>query len=84
VEGSVLKRPLGTGVDIWAFGCLVYEFLTGEALFAVMPGDDKDEIEQADDDDLILMNDKIRPLPKWITRERPSTVPKHDSPLRGT
>ena len=45
-----------------------------------MPGDDEDKIKEADDDQLIQMNDKIRSLPEWIAKERPSTASKHDSP----
>jgi serine/threonine protein kinase len=67
-------------MDIWVFGCLVYEFLTGEALFTVMPGGNVDETEQADEDHLIQMNDKRRPLPERITEERPSTTSEHNSP----
>lgn len=76
----ILKRPFGTGIDVWAFGCLVYEFLAGEPLFAVMSGDDEDEAEDGDDDHLVQMNHRVRPLPEWIANERPGTIQRHDSP----
>jgi serine/threonine protein kinase len=34
-----LKRPISTSIDIWSLGCLVYEFLTGEALFVAIKKD---------------------------------------------
>lgn len=45
-----------------------------------MSGDDDDEVQEAGNDLFVQMNDKIRPLPELIVKDRPSTVPKHDSP----
>jgi len=54
----------GCGIDMWSFGCLMFEFLTGRTLFAVgMLGHNQKEQEDADDDHLIQLNDVIRPLP---------------------
>jgi serine/threonine protein kinase len=61
----ILHHPFGFGIDIWSFGCLVFEFLTGRALFAVMMlGNDQSDADDADDDHLIQFNDVIRPLPE--------------------
>jgi len=58
------QQPFGCGIDMWSFGCLMFEFLTGRALFAVMMlGNDQKEQDDADDDHLIQLNDIIRPLP---------------------
>ncbi|KAF1951326.1 kinase-like protein [Byssothecium circinans] len=63
----ILHQPFGTGIDMWSFGCLMFEFLTGRALFAVMVlSHDQNEQDDADDDHLIQLNDVIRPLPDSI------------------
>lgn len=63
----ILHQPFGCGIDIWSFGCLIFEFLTGRALFAVMMlGNDQKEQDDTDDDHLIQLNDVIRPLPDSI------------------
>ncbi|KAJ4984062.1 serine/threonine-protein kinase SRPK3 [Stagonosporopsis vannaccii] len=59
----ILKQPFGAGIDIWSFGCLMYEFLTGEALFTVnVIGCDQEDQDDADDEHLCQLNDIIRPL----------------------
>ncbi|KAF2177563.1 serine/threonine-protein kinase SRPK3 [Zopfia rhizophila CBS 207.26] len=63
----ILHQPFGCGIDMWSFGCLMFEFLTGRTLFAVgMLGNDQKEQDDADDDHLIQLNDVIRPLPDSI------------------
>jgi serine/threonine protein kinase len=50
----ILSQPFGSGIDIWSFGCLMFEFLTGRTLFAVMLlGHDQKEQDDTDDDHLV-------------------------------
>jgi len=59
----IFGQKIGTGIDIWAFGCLMFEFLTGRLLFAVMKfGPDPEAQEDADDDHILQLNDVISPL----------------------
>ncbi|KAF2501345.1 kinase-like protein [Lophium mytilinum] len=63
----ILHQPFGSGIDIWSFGCLVFEFLTGRSLFAVMMlSKEQEEQDDADDDHLTQLNDIIQPLPDSI------------------
>ncbi|KAH7083791.1 putative serine protein kinase [Paraphoma chrysanthemicola] len=63
----ILKQPIGPGIDIWCFGCLMFEFLTGRTLFAVgVYGNDQKDRDDADDDHLIQFIDIIRPLPDSV------------------
>ncbi|KAJ4324948.1 hypothetical protein N0V94_001002 [Neodidymelliopsis sp. IMI 364377] len=82
----ILNQPFDSGIDIWAFGCLVYEFLTGQALFVVMMfGYDQEDRETTDDTHLTQLNDKIRRLPKSIMDDWPRAGKWFDSdynPLR--
>jgi non-specific serine/threonine protein kinase len=42
------QQPFGCGTDMWSFGCLMFEFLRGRALFAVMMlGNDQKEQDDA-------------------------------------
>ncbi|KAJ8105415.1 hypothetical protein OPT61_g10192 [Boeremia exigua] len=68
----VLKQPFDAGIDIWCFGCLMFEFLTGEMLLSVMKfGNDQKAQDEADDELLCQMNDTIRPLPDSLMRVWP-------------
>jgi serine/threonine protein kinase len=68
----VLCKSFGAGIDIWSFGCLMFEFLTGRTLFALMMlGHDQQEQDDTDDDHLIQLNDIIRPLPDWMMQAWP-------------
>jgi non-specific serine/threonine protein kinase len=58
------QQPFGSAIDIWSFGCLIFEFLTGRALFAVgTVGLSQEDRDEADDDHLTQLNDIIQPLP---------------------
>ena len=64
----IIEESFGSAIDIWSFGCLVYEFLTGTALFAVgyIGYEDKDDV---DDDHLLALNDILEPLPdSWLSK----------------
>lgn len=56
----ILNQALNSSIDIWSFGCLMYEFLTGETLFGVMMFGNTQE--DADDDHLIQLHNIVRPL----------------------
>ena len=69
--------PFGKGVDIWAFGCLVFELLTGRALFMRLEGLDgyAASDEQTNDEHLIQLSEILGPLPEelaahWRRRDR--------------
>lgn len=48
--------PLDQTIDIWSFGCLVFELLIGRALFPVLP-------DEPDDCHLLDIIDQLGPLP---------------------
>ena len=56
----ILKRPFNNSIDIWSFGCLIYEFLTGPQLFTVMTFDSQDKYP--DHDHFVQLNDNIGQL----------------------
>lgn len=59
---TILKQPVDEKIDIWSFGCLVYEIITGTQLFAVtLCGDD--DPDEADDEHLVELNDVLGDLP---------------------
>lgn len=57
-----LRNTIGTSIDIWSFGCLAFELLTGSNLFMVsrMIADG----ETLDDLHLIQLTEIIGPLPE--------------------
>ena len=60
--------PFGKGVDIWAFGCLVFELLTGRALFMRLESLDgyAGSDEQTNDEHLIQVSEILGPLPEAL------------------
>lgn len=61
-----LTDTIGTGIDIWSFGCLAFELLTGSNLFMIsnmFAGG-----ETLDDVHLIQLTEVIGPLPEQLFR----------------
>jgi non-specific serine/threonine protein kinase len=56
----ILSGAINSSLDVWAFGCLVFELVTGQPLFCV-PGS-----EFEDDDHLLLLSARIGPLPEEL------------------
>ncbi|KAF5568046.1 CMGC SRPK kinase [Fusarium phyllophilum] len=62
---TILNEHLGKGIDIWAFGCLVFEMITGRPLFvAIQSLEGEDYDETSNDEHLIQLWEVIGPLPK--------------------
>ncbi|GJJ15342.1 hypothetical protein Clacol_009618 [Clathrus columnatus] len=63
----ILGKPLSAAIDIWAFGCLMFEFLTARTLFAVATfGWDEQQQNDADDSHFIQFYKVIGKLPDSI------------------
>jgi len=64
----VLRNNIDHKVDIWSFGCLLYELLTGNVLFQVSGLTDIPQ-EENDDDHLLQMIDTLgQPPPEIFAR----------------
>ncbi|KAH6980857.1 serine protein kinase [Ilyonectria sp. MPI-CAGE-AT-0026] len=57
----ILKQKVDENIDIWSFGCLVYELITNTQLFPVAPYGEGQETEE-DDDHLLALNDILGDL----------------------
>ena len=66
----ILRDLASPAVDIWSFGCLLYEYLTGEALFQIPPLPDR-VVEVKDDDHLIQLSEILGPLPPYFLQRWP-------------
>nr|XP_036580255.1 serine/threonine-protein kinase SRPK3 [Colletotrichum truncatum]KAF6788087.1 serine/threonine-protein kinase SRPK3 [Colletotrichum truncatum] len=53
----ILKGAVNPTLDVWSFGCLVFELITGQPLFCVPGGEFKD------DDHLLSLTSQLGPLP---------------------
>ncbi|KAK5655244.1 hypothetical protein OQA88_5811 [Cercophora sp. LCS_1] len=59
----VLNGTVNKTLDVWSFGCLVFELITGQPLFCV-PGD-----EFEDDDHLLMLTARLGPLPDELFQQ---------------
>ncbi|KAF7556743.1 hypothetical protein G7Z17_g1257 [Cylindrodendrum hubeiense] len=57
----ILKQKVDEKIDIWSFGCLIYELITNTQLFPVAP-DGEEENAEEDDDHFLALNDIIGDL----------------------
>lgn len=62
----VLRGKITPAIDIWTFGCLVFELITGSPLLFVSPPWDEDDDVDADDEHLLGMHDVLGPLPSHV------------------
>lgn len=62
----IVKAPWNESSDIWSFGCMVFELLTGDLLFE--PCENKDMGFNKSDDHLAQMIELIGGFPKYITQ----------------
>ncbi|KAK6502367.1 hypothetical protein TWF506_002948 [Arthrobotrys conoides] len=85
------SHPLDTYIDIWSFGCLMFEMFVGKKLLAVMPLMPGSNIDNRNDDNLLQMHQILGPLPenllvKW-TRSgkyfRPGSREHYNSLIEG-
>ncbi|OHE98451.1 serine/threonine-protein kinase SRPK3 [Colletotrichum orchidophilum] len=74
---AILNEALGTGIDMWSFGCLVYELFTGTALFQLPPFGLSDN--RIKDEHLIQLTDIIGPLPETLSAKWPNLTKYYGS-----
>ena len=80
----VLDCPIDHKIDIWTFGCLVFQLITGRSLFAVSswaaPTADDPQAE-SNDDHLLQMIDMLGMLPPTLREKWPRLSRYFDSDL---
>lgn len=62
-ECVLLEGQVNSTLNVWAFGCLIYELLIGFPLFQVYSSRDKDI---GNDHHLLLFSDILGPLPQHL------------------
>ncbi|KAJ9150832.1 SKY1-Protein serine kinase [Pleurostoma richardsiae] len=66
----ILGLPFGRGIDIWCFGCLIFELLTGQQLFVRLEPLEGDEFdEETNDEHLIQFVEVLGPLPVTLSKQ---------------
>ncbi|KAI9755270.1 MAG: hypothetical protein M1815_005132 [Lichina confinis] len=63
--------------DIWSFGCLVFEFLTGYALLTVW--DDSEGDPETIDEFFLVLSDTLGPLPSFLRSGWPNASLYYDN-----
>ncbi len=65
----ILDRKISASQDVWSFGCLVYEFVTGNVLFWIDPNYKTDD--ELKDQYFLTLSDRLGPLPDFVMRRWP-------------
>ncbi|KAK1728314.1 hypothetical protein CaCOL14_010205 [Colletotrichum acutatum] len=73
---ALLNEAIGIGIDIWSFGCIVYELVTGAALFQLPPFGLSDSEKK--DEHLIQLTDIIGPLPQTLVAKWSNAAKYYD------
>ncbi|KAL1962324.1 hypothetical protein VTN77DRAFT_9815 [Rasamsonia byssochlamydoides] len=66
----IFEKKVSEDQDIWSFGCLMFEIITGTPLFAV-GSSGEDDAETADDDLFLQLYDVIGPSPASMLAQWP-------------
>ncbi|KAI5365904.1 putative protein kinase [Septoria linicola] len=66
----ILGGKIAQAVDVWTFGCLMFEFITGDALFPVSSYGETSKAE-TDDEHLLQMIDALGQLPPKMFAQWP-------------
>lgn len=74
---AILDEAFGTGIDIWSFGCLAYELITGAALFELPPFGLSDN--GVKDEHLRQLTDIIGSLPENLSAKWPNATKYYGS-----
>ncbi|KAM5354712.1 hypothetical protein ACJ41O_001359 [Fusarium nematophilum] len=64
----ILGLKPGKALDIWSFGCLLFELLTGGQLFRVDPLEGEDYDEDINDEHLVQIHEVVAPLPESLLK----------------
>ncbi len=68
----VFKASFDQSIDIWSFGCLLYQLVTGKHLFTSCPWpQSSDRQDKIDDTHLLDMIDRLGPLPPQLLSQWP-------------
>lgn len=67
----ILNGQLGRGLDIWSFGCLLFELITGHQLFQVWGLEGNRYDETTNDEHLIQVTEMLQPLPETLSSKWP-------------
>lgn len=62
----ILSGQVNEIIDIWSFGCLIFEFMTGQPLFCVPWSELQSD---QDDDHLLSFDERLGPLPDNLYRQ---------------
>lgn len=64
---AIIGGRLGRALDIWSFGCLMFELVTGHSLFSVDRLEGNRFDEETNHEHLIQITEIIQPLPKVLS-----------------
>ncbi len=88
----ILHGPVDSGVDIWSFGCSLFEVITGENLFRVRFAPSPNDTHLSDNQHLHILQETFGPLPLSLLNQgkkttefftiNPDTCARYKRPLK--